>query len=128
MTPTQIVIRQATDKDKKEIKKLVSLYPKFLMKEIPKIKSFFVAQENGKIVGCCALDIYSKRIAEIRSLAVLKNYQGKGVGTKLVDTCLKKAKNKKIYEVLTITSKEKFFDGLGFKPFHNEHCALFKIM
>lgn len=95
---------------------------------LPKPGSFFVALEDGKIIGCCALDIYSKRIAEIRSLAVKKNYQGRGVGTQLIGRCLKKAKQKKIYEVFSVTGAVKLFGKFGFDTFNMEKYAVLKVM
>ncbi len=121
-------IRKAKNKDKKAIKRLVAMFPGFLMKKIPDMKSFFVAEEKGRIVGCCALDIYSKKIAEVRSLAVLNEYRHKGIATELVSRCLKRAEQKGIQEVLAITSREKLFRRLGFGPFHKEKLALFKVL
>jgi amino-acid N-acetyltransferase len=120
-------IRRATKKDWTEIRGLIALYPNQLMQEdIPQPEKFFVAEEDGKIVGCCALDIYSQRIAEVRSLAVLKKFWGQGIGKKLVNACLKKAQAKKIHEVFAITSRASFFERLGFATFQQEKTALFK--
>ena len=123
-----ITIRRAKNKDRKAIKKLIAMFPGFLMKQIPDIKSFFVAEENGKIIGCCALDIYSKKIAEVRSLAVLNKYRNKGVATELVNRCRERAEQRGVYEVLAITSKEKLFKRLGFGSFHKEKLALLKVL
>ncbi|MBI1869468.1 GNAT family N-acetyltransferase [Candidatus Gottesmanbacteria bacterium] len=84
-------------------------------KEILGVINFFhVWEEEGKLVGCVSLDIYSKKMAEIRSLIVLPNYQGQGIGRALVSECLKKAKKAGIYEVLSITDKDGFFEKMGF--------------
>lgn len=124
-----IKYREAKLGDWANIKSIIALYPKVLMQEhLPKWQTFFVAFDEEKMIGCCALDVYSKRIAEIRSLAVLPDYRGKGVGTKLVSLCLKRAKKKKILEIITITGKEKLFRKLGFDTFNKEKIALFKIL
>ncbi len=52
---------------------------------------FFVATAKNQVIGCCALQIYSKRIAEVRTLAVHPNYQDKGVASKLVELCRDRA-------------------------------------
>ncbi len=71
------------------------------------IDSFWVWEVGGgKIVACCALDIYSKKLAEIRSLVVASDFQRKGIGTKLIRKCVKKAKRQGIYEVLAVTDRE----------------------
>ncbi len=99
-----------------------------MQNHLPTWNAFFVAESDSKIVGCCALDIYSKRIAEIRSLAILTDYQGKGIGTKLVKLCLKKAKDQRIFEIITITGKDGLFKKNGFNTFNKEKIALFKIL
>jgi amino-acid N-acetyltransferase len=121
-----VVIRHAKKSDFDAVKKLVESYPHHLMNEIPSIERFFVAIDNDKIVGCCALDIYSKRIAEVRSLAVDKHYQKLRVGTQLVDRCVAHAKEKEIKEIFVITGRPNLFSELGFGTFQGERLALFK--
>lgn len=74
----------------------------------------FVAELNGKIVGCAALEIYSRKLAEIRSLAVAKDAQGLGIGKALVEACIALAREKHIFEVMAITASEDFFINCGF--------------
>ncbi len=74
----------------------------------------FVADYAGRIVGFCALEIYSKKLAEIRSLGVLPELQGKGVGKRLVEACVERARSERIFEVMVITSSEAIFRACGF--------------
>jgi amino-acid N-acetyltransferase len=74
----------------------------------------FVAVHKGRIIGFAALEIYSKKLAEIRSLAVLPDWQGKGIGSKLVQACVERARERNILEVMAITSSEAFFRTCGF--------------
>ena len=80
------------------------------------------------MVGCCALEIYSTRLAEIRSLAVAKDHQGMGIATSLIKECLQEAKKKKVYEVLGITGAVSLFEKNGFRTFNKEKYALLKIL
>ena len=122
-------IRPATKADWGAIVALIKQYPEVLMQDhLPEPEEFFVAEEGGHIVGCCALEIYSKRLAEIRSLAVAKDYQGKGIGTALITRCLDKANAKNIHDVLTITSTLPLFERQGFGTFKNEKFALIKVL
>jgi amino-acid N-acetyltransferase len=122
-------IRQASVSDFSEIKKLIKQYPDKLMQSpLPKVKEFLVAEVQGKLVGCCALEVYSKRLAEVRSLVVKENFQRRGIGTKLVKACLKRAKKEKIYEVLSVTGAVELFGNLGFGTFNKEKYAMLKIV
>ena len=78
------------------------------------LPTFFIAEEEGHIVGCAALEIYSKKLAEIRSLAVAPDTQGRGVGRLLVQACVELAQEKNVLEVMAITSSEGFFKNCGF--------------
>ena len=74
----------------------------------------FVAESEGKLVGFAALEIYSKKLAEIRSLAVAAEMQGRGVGSELVARCVARATERSILEVMVVTSSEGFFKQCGF--------------
>jgi amino-acid N-acetyltransferase len=79
------------------------------------LPNFFVAvDENGVLVGCAALEIYSRKLAEIRSLAVAPEVQGQGVGRKLVDACVERARERNILEIRAITASDAFFQSCGF--------------
>lgn len=74
----------------------------------------FVAVEGDQVVGFAALEIYSAKLAEIRSLAVHDDYQGLGIGKALVQKCVDLAVKRNILEVMAITSAEGFFQACGF--------------
>lgn len=78
------------------------------------IRTGFVAILNGAIVGFAALEIYSPKLAELRSLAVDPDHQGQGIGRGLVSACLDLARSRRIFEVMVITSSENFFRNCGF--------------
>ena len=78
------------------------------------IPTAFVAEVAGKLVGFTALEIYSKKLAEIRSLAVTEEQQRLGLGSQLVKCCVDLAANRGILEVMVVTSSEEFFRGCGF--------------
>jgi len=74
----------------------------------------FLAVQNDEIVGFSALEIYSSKLAELRSLAVADKVQGQGIGRLLVQSCVDRARRENILEVLAITSEENFFQACGF--------------
>jgi N-acetylglutamate synthase-like GNAT family acetyltransferase len=78
------------------------------------IPDYFVAETGGLIVGCVALEIYSSKLAEIRSLVVHPDFQHQGLGRRLVEACIERARSERILEVMAITSTEEFFQACGF--------------
>jgi amino-acid N-acetyltransferase len=70
--------------------------------------------ESGEVIGCCSLHIIWENLAEIRSLAVLDTYQGKGIGRQLVEACIAEAKDLGIHQLFTLTYETGFFEHLGF--------------
>lgn len=126
------MIRKATQADLSAIKKLIDwgasvgrVLPRSKKELTPIIESFYIWIDKDTVVGCCSLEIYSKKLAEIRSLVVLDTHQKQGIGRKLTEACLKEAKKKKVYELLTITDKHAFFDRLGFTTCLNGQYAMF---
>lgn len=84
------------------------------------LRDFYVADLDGAIVGCCALHINWEDLAEVRSLAVYQDHQGKGIGKKLVKACLEEARKLGIGRVYALTYRPGFFEGLGFRPVAKE--------
>ena len=124
-----MVIREASAVDFPAVQALIGRYPdKLLQDHLPEPEEFFVALESEKIIGCCALEVYSRRLAEVRSLAVAAEAQGKGVGTALIETCIKKAKELGVYEILTVTGATGIFEKHGFGIFNNEKYAMVKVL
>jgi amino-acid N-acetyltransferase len=87
----------------------------------------FVAVRAGRVIGFAALDIYSRKLAEIRGLVVADEFQGRGVGKRLVEACVALAHDRDVMEVLAITSSEAFFRSCGFDfTLPDEKKAMFR--
>lgn len=78
------------------------------------VRSFYVYQHEDRIIGCCALEILWKDMAEVRSLAVDPAFQGKGIGADLVRTAMTEAHHLGIPKVLSLTYRQSFFERLDF--------------
>jgi amino-acid N-acetyltransferase len=85
----------------------------------------WVVEENKEIVGCCCLEVYSGKIAEVRSLAVREDCRHKGYGEMLVKVATDEALRRKIRQILVVTSTPEFFEKLHFGACLNEKYALF---
>ncbi|SNZ11608.1 amino-acid N-acetyltransferase [Persephonella hydrogeniphila] len=116
------MIRKATVKDAKEIFNILQkfaiegvLLPRSLNSIYENIRDFYVYEENGRIAGIGSLHIFWEDLAEIKSLAVLPEYQGKGIGKQLVEECIKEAKQLGIKKVFALTYVPDFFQKIGFR-------------
>ena len=108
------------------IRALLRLYPEQLaQKNLPGSSSFVVATVADRIVGCCALQIYSKRLAEVRSLAVHPDYQKRRIASQLVELCKQRARSRGVKELFAVTSQASFFGRAGFSTFRREKIAMF---
>ncbi|GAB4334537.1 MAG: N-acetyltransferase [Desulfobulbaceae bacterium] len=74
----------------------------------------FVVYDDDGIKGVCSLHICWDNLAEIRSLAVAEERQGKGIGEALVKVCLEEAVRLEINRVFTLTYQAPFFRKLHF--------------
>ena len=72
------------------------------------------AAGSNRLVGFAAVEIYSRKLGEIQSLAVADGYQGNGIGSALVKACVDRARDKGILEVMAISASEEFLRKLGF--------------
>ena len=79
------------------------------------IRDYWVKEEKGKVVGCAALHISWDDLAEIKSVAVLKRRQGRGVGRELIKVCLQEASALGIKRIFMLTYKPEYFKKFGFK-------------
>ena len=123
------MIRKATIEDIKDMQELINFYaktdrmlPRSLNELYENIRDFFVYEEAGKILGCCALHIAWESLAEVKSLAVDESKQKKGIGVMLVKEALEDAKKLKVKKVFALTYVPLFFEKLGFKRI--EHAEL----
>ena len=116
-----IVIRPCARDDRESILQLIQPYveqKKILQRTLDELEELlptaFVAEAAGRVIGFVALEIYSRKLAEIRSLVVAAKHQGRGIGKRLVAACVERARANNVFEVMAITSEECFFLSCGF--------------
>ncbi|RKY36170.1 MAG: N-acetyltransferase [Candidatus Omnitrophota bacterium] len=116
-----MILRKPNLCDAVSIYKLINLYSqtgKILARPLSDIyeslRDFVVCEYDGEIRGCCALHITWEFLAEIRSLVVTQDYQGRGIATSMVNYCLKEAIDLKVGKVFLLTEIPDFFKKLKF--------------
>jgi len=114
-------LRNASDLDKNkanEILKKIKQNPNHII---------YVAIDNKKIVGSTTLLIEQKFIHDgglvghIEDVVVRKDYEGKGIGIKLVTSMLERAKEKNCYKTILDCKDDvkQFYEKIGFKSESN---------
>ena len=78
------------------------------------LNEFLVLMEGTAIAGCVSLDAYSSSLAEIRSLAVLPAFRGRGHGRRLLLRAIEEAKDGQIARVFAVTHAPELFLRAGF--------------
>ncbi len=121
MESINIVIRKAKMEDVPVVHELVNYYAsrgEMLARSRSEIyeglRDFFIAEEEGQLLGCAALHINWEDLAELRSLAVSTAAQKRGIGKKLVEACIQEARDLGVSKVYALTYRPGFFEQLGF--------------
>jgi len=114
-------IRKARIDDIKSIHRLINefakkgeMIPRSLNDLYENIRDIVVCDDDGEIRGVCALHILWEDLAEIRSLSVKTDWQGSGIGGRLVSTCIKEAETLGIRRIFALTYHADFFKKMGF--------------
>ncbi len=117
-----IEIRPARTSDIKGIRSLIdafALQRRLLNKETvtlyESVQEFTVAVEDGVVVGCGALHILWEDLAEVRTVAVAEHLHGKGVGRKILEAIIARAKEIGVERIFCLTFETDFFGSLGFQ-------------
>ena len=115
------MIRKAKISDVKTIQSLVNHYAgsgQMLLRSLNELyedlRDFHVFEDNGSLIGVCALHVSWDGFAEIRSLAVRQDRIKSGIGTALVRQCLAEAAQLQAERVFVLTYQAGFFKKLGF--------------
>jgi amino-acid N-acetyltransferase len=116
-----VAIRPARVEDVEEMRALIARYAAedrmlertrdFLLEHL---RDFVVAQDASGFLGCCALAVLTPDLAEIRSLAVMPEASGQGVGKALVLACVAEARRLGLRRVFALTLVPEFFERCGF--------------
>jgi amino-acid N-acetyltransferase len=123
--------RNARIDDVKAIAALINCYAehdKMLFRSLADIyenlQTFVVAEAEGEVVGCCALEVVWADLAELKSLAVTPARKGEGIGRSLVDAVLEQARRLGVFRVFALTLEPRFFQKMGFKVLEKDDLPM----
>jgi amino-acid N-acetyltransferase len=117
----EITIRAATETDIDGILAIVNGYAaQNLM--LPRNKEqirrvlpdFLVAEDAGRVVGCGSNVALTPELTELRSLAVAADYRNSGLGRRLVEALVAKARADGFEQICALTLTDNFFGRMGF--------------
>jgi amino-acid N-acetyltransferase len=119
-----INVRPAITSDVLAIRDLVENYagdgPRLLRKNTvtlyEDVQEFYVAEQDGKILGCGALHVMWHDLGEIRTVAVDPAIKGQGVGSQILHALTQRAINLGLTKLFCLTFETQFFTGHGFMP------------
>jgi amino-acid N-acetyltransferase len=80
-----------------------------------RLRGFYVAEDDGELVGCAAVEVFWADLAEVKSLAVAAGRQGQGVGSKLLATACRDARDLGVGKLFALTYETDFFSAHGFE-------------
>ena len=116
----QPVIRRARTSDVPAIKQLVDTYAgkilleKNLVTLYEAVQEFWVAEDQGRVIGCGALHVLWADLGEVRTVAVDPSLTGQGIGHAIVDKLLDVARELQLRRLFVLTFETEFFGRHGF--------------
>lgn len=118
-----IVIRPARTKDVRAVRELIDRYSpdgRLLSKNTVTIyedvQEFVVAELDGQVVGCGALHVMWEDLGEVRTVAVLPEVKGQGIGGQILGALINRAHDLGLSRVFCLTFETGFFGHYGFEP------------
>jgi amino-acid N-acetyltransferase len=118
-----VLIRPARTSDVKAIRELVDSYAapgQMLSKETvtlyESVQEFTVAEEDGVLLGCGALHVLWDDLAEVRTVAVRKEFHKTGIGHQLLEKVIQRAREIGVARIFCLTFQTEFFGRHGFVP------------
>lgn len=122
-SPLPAEVRPARVADVAGIQALVDTYvpDRRLLSKAPvtlyeDVQEFFVAVDGDRVVGCGALHVLWKDLAEVRTLAVVPEAQGSGIGAGLLARLMDHAVELGVTRLFCLTFETGFFARHGFVP------------
>ena len=104
---------------------VAEIVAKFIRQYDPKLERCWIAERDGEIVGCVFLVRESEEIAKLRLLLVEPKVRGLGIGSRLVEECIRFARQAGYRKITLWTndvldSARRIYKAMGFRLVHEE--------
>jgi amino-acid N-acetyltransferase len=120
------LVRKATMADVPEIHRLITFHAelnRMLFRShadlYEHLRDFFVCVEGHdgqeQVIGCTAVELVWRDLAEVKSLAVDEGLRGRGIGTKLLKAAINEGHQLGLARLFALTRDQAFFEKQDFR-------------
>jgi amino-acid N-acetyltransferase len=117
-----VVVRHARVTDMPRVQKIINYFAdrdemlhRSLNELYEHVRDFIVAEVDGEVQACAAVQVTWDDLAELKCVAVAPEAHGRGLGRLVIDRCLDEASDLGLRRVFALTYKPEFFAKFGFE-------------